>query len=84
MNQNTHTNLFQRLKAAIFYGTSPEPGKRSGTFTGFVKYQWHIPGFSNFHLLPFSHRQQGNLNIFKPYWNRHQQKNLQGSPSQIK
>jgi len=35
-----------------------------------VKYQFHLPGANNFHLLPFKNRFQGPLNIFKPYWNR--------------
>ncbi len=35
-----------------------------------VKYQFHLPGVNNFHLLPFKNRLQGSLNIFKPYWNK--------------
>lgn len=42
----------------------------------FVKYQFHIPGVKNFHLLPFRSKMQGSLNIFKPHWNRAQDKTM--------
>jgi hypothetical protein len=39
-------------------------------FKSAVKYQFHLPGVNNFHLLPFKNRFQGSLNIFKPHWNK--------------
>ncbi len=42
----------------------------------FVRYQFHVPGVKNFHLLPFRSKRQASLNIFKPHWNRIQSKTM--------
>jgi len=43
---------------------------------GVVRYQFHMPGIKNYHLLPFKSKLQGSLNIFKPYWNKTMNKTI--------
>ncbi|MDY0076698.1 MAG: hypothetical protein RBR87_05410 [Bacteroidales bacterium] len=57
-----------KLKRSSTDSTIPQTNKSAAR--PFVRYQFHVPGGKNFHLLPFRSKRQASLNIFKPHWNR--------------
>jgi hypothetical protein len=62
--------LYEKIESHLIVKSKVSRPIQNRSLQRHVKYQFHLPGVNNFHLLPFKNKLQGSLNIFKPHWNK--------------